>query len=207
MTFYVKQAKMLFVHTPKTGGISIKSWIKKNFDDPLTVDRIHSTYYDTIDKVPEDTFSFSVCRNPWDRKVSYYFFLLKSVKERIDIIKNNKAPKPHKLKWNLNYLEKQKDQLEVGFNHFIKNKNLWSESVVATNSLQTKIIGDCDIVLRFENLTEDFKQIQKILNCYTPLGHENKTIHKHYKEYYNQESIDIVAEYFQVDIKKYNYSY
>lgn len=207
MTRYIGNHKLLFVHVPKTGGSSIKSWMQENFTESYMVKRVHSTYNEVIDLIDSDATSFAVCRNPWDRQVSHYFYEIKKSQGRLKKVKEGTINKPHKLKWNAEYLENHIDKLiNGGFENYIREKDLWYLGNFSAFSTQNSVIGNCDIVLRFENLNKEFKRIQEITNCFAPLPTKNTTNHLHYKEYYtSQDLIDIVSKHFAEDIKKFNY--
>ncbi|PTB82515.1 hypothetical protein C9933_01775, partial [Methylophaga nitratireducenticrescens] len=67
--------KAIFVHIPKCAGISINKSLFGNLAGR------HTTLDDYIKifepKAIENYFKFTIVRNPWDRVVSAYFFLLK----------------------------------------------------------------------------------------------------------------------------------
>jgi len=94
---------------------------------------------------------------------------------------------------------------EVGFLSFIKNK---APLLSCCNSfrLNNKIV--IDDYIRLENLQEDFAIIcDKIGLPRQQLPHKNKTKHKHYTKYYDDEARDAVARRFREDIEMFGYEF
>lgn len=205
-TLILNKNQTLFVHVPKTGGTSISSWIENNFEFQKT-DRIHCSLDEASNYFKKKYFSFAVVRNPWDRMVSYYYFIKRHTNDRLI---HNTLNSVHKLKWKsyfkkIEYLKKRLSELNKGFYFFLENKNLWELGAIST---QTQIVSGVDKILKFETLENDFTMIQERLYCFKPLPKLNLTNHEYYKNYYKHSKfIDIVAEHFKDDIKNYNYSW
>lgn len=196
--------ELLFIHVPKTGGTSIASWIKENFQFKKS-SRIHCSLNQARLEFGKSGASFAVVRDPWDRMVSYYHFIIRATEGRIAEVQKGNVVRPHKLKWNEDYLKNFLHELNKGFDYFLENKNLWDKGALST---QYEIASGTDLILKFENLEKDFEIIQKRLNCFKPLLKLNTTNHTHYKTYYNSnKSIDIIADHFKDDILKYGYSF
>jgi hypothetical protein len=137
-----------------------------------------------------NSFKFTIVRNPWDRAVSAYFYTLKAGRILVpldtdfkDFIKIHLYP--NKL-----------SPTEVDRHFHFQYPNAYFR--------KTRFV---DFVGRFENLEKDWKFIASVINCSAKLPHDNSTNHKHYTEYYDQESKEMVAEICKKDIDLFGYSY
>ena len=65
-----------------------------------------------------------------------------------------------------------------------------------------------DFVGRFENLKKDFDIVcQKLSLKNVELCHKNKSSKKPYQEYFDQETIDLVADSYKKDIDYFGYKF
>ena len=201
MNYSIKD-KFIFFHVPKTAGTSIHSCFNGNLrslysDLGVNYERLsgflkvidtHVSASEVKSKLGlsyNEYFTFAFVRNPWDWRVSLYKYICKS-----------KHHPCHKL------YKEYKD-----FADYIKNTKY------VNTRLQFEYISDnneviIDYVGRFENLQEDFNIIcDKIGIPQQQLPHKNPTKHKHYTEYYDDETRQIVAERYAKDIEYFGYEF
>jgi len=183
--------KFIFVHVSKTGGTSIEHALNPNvsldysnnshttgntsFKDkhwsPLQYKKEYPTEY-------ESYFKFAFVRNPWDRLVSNY-------------------------KW-LVFIGK----IHTSFEDWIIDPTWGFNAYLYTKMLHDNNGNMIDFVGKFENLQEDFNTVcNKIGLTQRELPHKNKTNHKHYTEYYNNETRQLVAEKYAKDIEYFDYKF
>jgi hypothetical protein len=176
--------KFIFVHVSKTAGTTIRFALQGKYDE--LHDPHHSLISEIKEKLSEQVFQsyfkFGVVRNPWDREVSRYKF-----------IKNRKCNSKHKYCQN-------------GFNEYLfKFVEL---GLVNYDALKIDGKIGVDYIMKFENLQEDFDKIcDKIGIPQRKLPHKNATKHKHYTEYYDDETKQIVAEKYVRDIEYFGYNF
>jgi hypothetical protein len=80
-----KPLPFLFVHIPKTGGMSIRKFLVERFNYSVRTHAsdegpdLHDTLFqlERLNLTSPDTFVFAVCRNPYRRSYSYYSYFLK----------------------------------------------------------------------------------------------------------------------------------
>lgn len=194
--------KYIFIHIPKCAGTSIeyvlnkrphREWDNSNkiWVQHATAQQIKKLYCHNY----EDYFSFAFVRNPWDRVVSDYFWVRRDLK-----IKGS-------LK-NYLLLEKGFDTQRLGYPHRHKTGRGDHRLPQSDFILNEKGANMVDFIGRVENAQEDFNKVcEKIGIPQQELPHLNTTRHKHYIEYYNDETREIVAEKYAKDIEYFDYKF
>tara|TARA_B000000557_G_scaffold263699_2_gene267140 strand:- start:2424 stop:3062 length:639 start_codon:yes stop_codon:yes gene_type:complete len=199
----------IFIHIPKAGGKSMESFFKK-INPRLRVGCLHmkaSTWVDQkknskkcfalSEKERESAFIFSFVRNPFDRLLSAHAYLSRGYGNENDI--------------------KFGKTLNSSFRGFIKKDFLsfWKgeEFITGTGRLHFEpminfINRDIDFIGRFENLQKDFNTVCDTIGVERKkLPHKNSTKHKHYTEYYDDETREIVSKIYAKDIEYFGYKF
>ena len=121
---------------------------------------------------------FSIVRNPWDRMVSAYSYV--------------KRPSPFK-KWL------DKDRTDWFMLTIAKPQLDW----ISENG--TLFV---DYIIRFENYSEELQAVcDKLGKKLDIVPHTNKSQHKHYSFYYDEETIEIVRQMHKRDIDYFGYKF
>lgn len=188
--------KFIFIHIPKTGGTSIETHIRGNANVAKKQNNKHNTVKDYMNKTGklfDKYFSFSFVRNPYDFLVSYYKFRMVMISGelgRTERFMYSKYSKSNFKDWIIN--------------------NFYDDPRVITHldflSYDSKL--KVDFIGKFENLQEDFNIVcDKIGIVQHQLPHINKTKHKHYTVYYDDETREIVAKKYAKDIEYFGYDF
>ena len=202
-----EQYEATFIHIPKTGGTSLASALlsqgeafnrlperierHKNYvKNPLEWTIKHSRMHD-VDQRYQNFFCFAFVRNPWDLMVSSFSWW---------------TQKPKQLQTRKDY---GYDIKAKGFKAFIKSNSSCLNECYHNNEGQLYWLNDkIDFIGRYENLQQDFNTIcDKIRIPRQALPHINKSKHKHYTEYYDDETRETVAEKYAKDIEYFYYKF
>jgi Sulfotransferase family len=195
------QKCFLFVHIPKTAGNSIQTILRHYSEDEIVTLRAdqdgierfglrnpnykikkHSTLAEYRAALGEarfrDLYKFTCVRNPWDRMVSYYFGTT---------------------------LVQAWDRKEF--------KKLILKAVSVTDYLrldkgESDPFGNVDYVMRFENLTDDFRTVSAKLGIpATRLPQYNRSNREHYSKYYDTELRELIRKRFAPEIDRFGYAF
>ena len=194
--------KFIFVHIPKCGGSSVeiaftgKQHVEWDADNNIwiqhaTAKQIKEIYCPKY----EQYFSFTFVRNPWDRAVSDYMW----IRRALSIADEFK---------NFLLLKGKFDTPRLKYPHI--NKSGRGDHILPQSDFILDSNGDqmVDFVGSLENFQEDFNIIcDKIGIPRQKLPHQNKSKHKHYTEYYDEETKQIVAEKYAKDIEYFGYDF
>ena len=186
--------KFVFIHIPKTAGSSVTVSLKNLGQDDAKSSYQHITcqnlkkIFDNQRWTWSDYFKFSFVRNPFARIVSEFHY----VKDG-----HNKNRKKYKFDFK-KFICKKYFETHVWHHHADPQLNFIS--------LNKKI--EVDFIGRVENLQQDLNIIcDKIGIPRQELPHYNKTEHKHYTEYYDDETRQLVAEKYAKDIEYFGYEF
>lgn len=154
---------------------------------------------DMLDQnVWDEYLKFSLCRNPWDRAISYFYW------ER----RQDPALKPKKKFYNyLGYPMDEIGQLRKLFSEYIRNTKIPSNDNFYSINNELCV----DTIIHYESLEDDYNKICHQLGLpANQLPRMKGGIRKggyHYSEYYDEESKEIVAEMHKNDIRFFNYKF
>lgn len=177
MAIVVDNCQLLFIHIPKNAGSSISAWLVDHGGKHADQIR-HSSLQDSKLDISK-FFSFCVVRNPWDRMVSLYMYALKV-----------------------------SNQSNIAFSDWLRANYKFTRHWYSISTPQVDWIKqEPNLIIRYENLNQGFKYIQEKLNSNQPLPRINGSNKKHYSLYYDEWSMNFVAELYIKDIERFNYKF
>jgi len=178
----------IFIHINKTGGTSIENALGLPNEHKTAIEKIDEIGYDLWEK----SFSFTVIRNPWDKVVSHYLWRVKTNQTQLgtNSIEFNE--------WvRLAYGEKDP--------FYYDQPRMFMQQIEWITDNNGEILVDS--IYRFENLQADFKKICKQIGKNVTLPHLKATKRDHYRAYYKDSTIEIIADCFHKDIELFDYTY
>ena len=202
-----RKRKFIFIHIYKNAGTSITSallpfaantWqrganrILRKFHVTLLDPRpypAHSTAADLIRYMGraafDSYFSFAIVRNPWDWQVSLYAYMLRTPCQPQHELVKSFGDFDTYIRWRC------KD--EVRF----QKDFVYSES----GELLVDFVG------RFESLERDFQYVCSRIGASPALPWENASGLGPYRQYYTDETRELVRRAFEPDISLFQYSF
>ena len=173
----IDKYKAIFIHIPKNAGTSIEEYfgnesVRIQPSKHADIHEIKSRFKNSYNNYKK----FTIIRNPYDKMVSWYFYLKKNLGNYNVIEFNDWIKDPSKF-WHAN------DPIS-----FLKPQYDWIDDTVE--------------IIKFENLN---KEINSFFNKKINLPVTNKSNHNNYLEYYNKQSLDIIYDKYKKDFIKFNY--
>lgn len=184
--------KFIYIHIPKcastTVGLASRRIGNTSRNRNIGL-RTHSYLTEFKKKLEDydDYFKFTFVRNSWARVLSMYFYRMKRWK-------NGQRPN-----WvtNENFIDWMHEQKDANYDLFPPRIVDYIPSDDAY-----------DFIGHSENLTEDFQKLCDMLDVKMPrIPSKNTTRHKHWWEYYDEETRQLVLDYYAEDIKKFDYKF
>ena len=175
--------KNMWVDIPKVGSTTLRNLLNFKQNGQRSLKNLSNI-----------EFVFAFVRNPFDRLVSNYkMFTTRDlgIRQLIKLNKLNQQPSDIK---NMSFPE--------FCNIILKHDNHHWE-------LQHKfMIKWPNFVGRFESFSSDIRKVGDLLKIpIKNIPHTNPTKHKHYTEYYDDETRQIVAEKYAKDIEYFGYEF
>ena len=174
----IQEHKAIFIHIPKNAGTSIEAlFANSSF---IVQPYKHANIHEIKKKFPKvyDSYrKFTIIRNPYDKMVSWYFYLKKQMDVDYDVLEFSEWVKEPSKLWHAN------DPA-----YFLDPQHTWVDDTVA--------------LIKYENLDAELNQFfGKEIN----LPVTNKSDHNHFSDYYDEDSSNVIYNRYKEDFKKYNY--
>ena len=174
----IDEHKTIFIHIPKNAGTSIEEYFgNESF-------RIQPSKHADIHEIKtkfKNSYNnyrkFTIIRNPYDKMVSWYFYLKRNLGENYNTVEFNEWVKDPIKFWHAD------DPIS-----FLKPQCDWIDHTVE--------------IVKFENIN---KELNDFFGEKINLPITNKSNHDHYSTYYSRKSLDIIYDRYKKDFEKYNY--
>lgn len=213
--------KFVFLHLQKCGGSFIRNFMLENIPSAKNIVPQHDGYT-TIKSNHKNKPVIGVIRNPWDWYVSLYHFHLPSKGSFMHPI----IEKGGSFKGFLNlFLNKKKGRIhDINFDWVTKmDVGPYSYRVIKCfnkSGLNIKNIGDCNFngvnIIKMENLVFNFIDVltekgitlsDETINKLKSRNKVNTSAHKNYRQYYDDNTIELVSKKDRLIIKHFNYEF
>lgn len=195
--------RLVFVHVPKTGGVSIDDVLRGACPDARSVaaDGTRISRHATLERIMTreeqlaDYWSFGFVRNPWARLLSWY-----SMIQRWD---------RHGRRGGNQMWHRAADYAD--FTEFVVRgtEELPRVGVAQVDYLRSPAFGrEVDFVGRTESLARDLEVVQRHLGVTpTPPPHRNKSRRRSYHDHYTPAARAKVEDVYAADLEAFGYTY
>ena len=200
--------RVLFVHVPKTGGVSAEGMMRRACPDARKQVEPRGGRHAPLDRIldsePElaSYWSFGFVRNPWARLVSWW--------SMIDSWNRRVAADPEAVRSRGNDMWRAARQY-ADFEEFILRG---TEELPRMRRPQLRYLQapgldrEVDFIGRTETFADDLQVIQRRLGMEPiPPAHRNRSSHGHYRDYFTHASRTRVAEVYAEDIDRFGYAF
>lgn len=196
--------RCIFAHVPKTGGKAVLSafdlpMLGRDYDGrrvEIEEPYGHHSLQNYAGRTEFAYFKFAFVRNPWDRLVSAFAYLMGGGCNDDDA----------------RFRDKHLSQFGGDFSAFVRRlPQLIEEAPHFRPQIEWLCDRDGKILTnflgRFERLQTDFSVVAEQLNIPGRLPVLNASVHRPYREYYDDRTRDIVAAAYRSDIRAFGYEF
>ena len=192
---------VLFMHVPKTGGVSLL-----NTDIASRIDRkIHSLSKDldiaaTIrDLGAADSFKFAFVRNPYDRLVSlYHYFFTMTPDHPFYAYNEHFIPRIQARRSFREFCQALPSEGYRNNFHFLPQ----------TRYTHSRGVSVLDYMGRYEQLDRHIGDVARLLDVtFAQTPHLNRSEHDHYRNYFDARSRQIVETLYEEDLDLLAYDF
>ena len=187
--------KFIFIHIPKCGGTSIERFVLSHYGISNDWTRLYPLEVLPMKVRSEFSIGFgrqqhmSLSNFSLEKQEEYFSFAF--VRNPWDRIMSS-------------YLYSKRLGHKFTFKSFFDSIEFENHCKPQSYFLNKNI----DFIGRFETLQEDFNLVCGKLGLEPKqLPHENKTVHKHYTEWYTDENKMLVQDKYSEDIETFNYKF
>ena len=153
----------------------------------------------TNKELTEDYFIFVFVRNPFDRFVSAYEYLVRGGRNKFDKAWADKFLAPYdSFKEFILALKEDDVQAEVlSWMHF-------KPQYIFVCDKEGRVV--VDEICKYERLIEDFERVSRRLGLDAELTHENPSVRGDYRDYYDAQAIAVIRDVYAKDFELFDYS-
>jgi chondroitin 4-sulfotransferase 11 len=178
----------VFVHINKTGGSSIEAALRIPFEHRTAREKIAEIGRRSWDR----KVTFAAVRNPWDKVVSHFHY-------RVQTNQTGLAERGLEFGDWVRATYRDRDPRYYDTPIMFSPHRDW----IVDDSGEIAV----DRVLRFERLADDFAALMEEIGRDAALPRLKASSHRDYREYYDDETVAIVADVFAPDLELFGYEF
>jgi len=204
-----RKHKLAYVNAPLNGCTTIKTMLihaQGHYEVPYT--KVHEIFSEQVNidglniinhlsYIPDDYFTFTAVRNPFDRLVSFYKgkWMLREGKDE--------PPLYHEYKpydWNQSFPE---------FVEWLDDYGLENVEHHLMTQYDNLKVAELDNVVRFENFAHDLELVLSLNNVdFDDIPNlAQKPRKDDYSGYYNYQAKELVKKLYRIDLKRLGYEF